>query len=159
MSTKKKYQNTLRNRVCAVIISNNWVLLAKHNAPTRKKSIWMPPGGGVQFGESIQSALIREVEEETGLIVEPVRLLWVHEFIEKPFHAIEYYYECSVAGGALKLGKDPEHSKDDQILLDLQFIPFNEIEKLDMYPLFLKQCLNEGNALPKKIQHVISEKE
>jgi len=150
------YKNKLRNRACAVIVSDDYILLAKHNSPTREEPIWMPPGGGIQFGEPAKEALIREVKEETGLIVEPTRLIWVHEFLEDPFHAIEFYFECSIAGGALKLGEDPEHASNDQILLDLRFIPFKETASLPLYPSFLKEsCKNKGE-LPDNVVHVIT---
>jgi len=37
------------------------------------------PGGRVNAGESVTEALRREVLEETGLVIEPVRLLYVSE--------------------------------------------------------------------------------
>lgn len=154
-----RYKNILRNRVCAIIISDNWILLAKQQAPTRKKPIWMPPGGGLQFGESLHTALKREVKEETGLLIEPVRLLWIHEFIEKPFHAVEFYFECSVAGGALKLGKDPERESGDQILLDLKFVSFEEIESMNVYPEFLKKEIIKNGKMPLNLTHLISGEE
>lgn len=113
----------------------------------------MPPGGGLQFGESISFALKREVEEETGLYIEPLRMLWIHEFIENPYHAIEYYYECSVSGGILKLGEDPEHSKNDQLLLELKFVSFADIQQMPVYPVFLKEHCKPGKKLPSKISH------
>ncbi len=137
-------------------MSDNWILLAKQQAPTRKDPIWMPPGGGVHFGESIQSALKREVMEETGLMVEPVRLLWIHEFIEKPYHAIEYYFECSVAGGTLKLGNDPERESGDQILLDLKFVSFEEIKSMNVYPEFLRNSMIKNDKIPLDMTHVVS---
>ncbi|TVQ02533.1 MAG: NUDIX domain-containing protein [Balneolaceae bacterium] len=151
------YENILRNRACAIIMSDNWILLAKQRAPTRKGPIWMPPGGGLIFGETLQTALKREVFEETGLLVEPGRLLWIHEFIEKPYHAIEFYFECSVAGGALKLGRDPERDSDDQILLDLKFISFKELASLNVYPRFLKNGIIKDGKMPFHLTHVISD--
>lgn len=150
------YKNVLRNRACAIVISDDWMLLVKQQVPTRKEPVWMPPGGGIQYGETIQSALKREVLEETGLMVEPVRLLWVHEFIEKPFHAIEFYYECSIAGGALKLGKDPERKAGNQILLDLKFVSFNDIATLNVYPEFLKEGIVSQGSMPLNLTHITS---
>ncbi|MCC5907343.1 MAG: NUDIX domain-containing protein [Balneolaceae bacterium] len=148
------YKNKLRVRTGAIIISNEWLLLVKQNAPTRKKPIWMPPGGGVEFGETTEKALVREVKEETGLVVTPERLLWVHEFLEKPFHAIEFYYECSISGGTLKLGADPEHNPDQQILMALKFVPFSELVSLDLYPDFIKQSCIDNGKLPEHVTHL-----
>ena len=156
MSEEELYKNKLRNRACAVIVSNEWILLAKHNSPTRKNPIWLPPGGGIHYGETARDALIREVKEETGLVVEPTRLLWIHEFLEEPYHAIEFYFECSIAGGELKLGADPEHSPDNQILLDLKFIPFKETAGLPIYPEFLKESCKNSGKLPEHATHVIT---
>ncbi len=159
LSEQDIYINKLRNRACAVIVSDDWILLAKHNSPTRKEPIWMPPGGGIEFGEPAKDALIREVKEETGLIVEPTRLIWVHEYLDTPYHAIEFYFECSIAGGALKLGEDPEHSKDNQILLDLKFIPFTDTSNLPIYPAFLKESCKNSGKLPENVVHVITSPE
>lgn len=134
---EKPFSNRLRVRACAVISSAGNLLLLKHNSPTRKEPVWMPPGGEVLLGENIEAALVREVAEETGLRVDPDRLLCVHEFIEMPYHAIEFYYECSITGGMLKLGEDPELHGQEQILLDLKFISPKEAEELAVYPRFL----------------------
>ena len=40
------------------------------------------PGGRVNRWESVHEALVREVREETGLVVEPGRLLYVAEVVE-----------------------------------------------------------------------------
>ena len=39
---------------------------------------WGLPGGSVEPGESVRTAVIREVHEETGLDVEPLRLIGVY---------------------------------------------------------------------------------
>lgn len=148
------YKKKLRNRACAIITSGEWLLLLKQQSPTRNSPIWMPPGGGIQFGESISEAMIREVKEETGLYIEPGRMLWIHEYIEPPYHAIEYYCECSIAGGSLTLGDDPEHENSNGILLDLKFIPFEELQDLPVYPKVMKEYFVPGSKLPKQLTHV-----
>ncbi len=53
---------TLGSRV-AVFDSGNRVLLVRHTyAPG-----WLFPGGGVEFGETVVSAAIREIDEEAGI--------------------------------------------------------------------------------------------
>ncbi len=141
-------ENRIRNRACAIIISGDWILLLKHQSPTRKEPIWIPPGGEVLFGESLNEALRREVKEETGLYVEPNRLRWIHQFIEKPYHAIEYYFDCEITGGTLELGQDPEYGESDQILLELKFFPYSELTSIPVYPEFLQYHFSEKSELP-----------
>ncbi len=46
-----------------------------------EKKIWTVPGGHVERGERIADALRRTVFEETGLVVNPIRLLGIQEKI------------------------------------------------------------------------------
>lgn len=50
-----------------IIESNNGILLIKRKNPPEG---WALPGGFVDYGESLESAAVREAEEETGLDVE-----------------------------------------------------------------------------------------
>lgn len=130
------------------------ILLTKINSPTRPEPIWMPPGGGVELGESLEEALYREILEETELEVEKKQLLWIHEFIEEPFHAIEFYFRCEVFGGNLRKGSDPELEMDQQMLLDLAFIPINETKNLQIEPSFVKEFCEGGGNFFTEIRHV-----
>lgn len=58
--------NTLGARAI-VLNANNQVLLVKHTYQPH----WYLPGGGVKKEESPKAAVIRELQEETGLIVAP----------------------------------------------------------------------------------------
>jgi ADP-ribose pyrophosphatase YjhB (NUDIX family) len=67
---------TSRNRrapiptVDIIIENNNGILLIKRRNPPQG---WALPGGFVDYGESLESAAVREAKEETGLDVELTR--------------------------------------------------------------------------------------
>lgn len=48
---------------------------------------WALPGGGMDIGESIREAAIREMEEETGVLVEVTGLVGIHT---DPGHVVAY---------------------------------------------------------------------
>ncbi|HUQ14179.1 MAG TPA: (deoxy)nucleoside triphosphate pyrophosphohydrolase [Novosphingobium sp.] len=51
----------------ALIASDGRVLLQKRRADARHGGLWEFPGGKVEPGESLESALLREIEEEIGI--------------------------------------------------------------------------------------------
>lgn len=54
------------------------ILLTRMSDRTRITGLWTLPGGGIGHGEDPRDAVRREVYEETGLHVEPERVLDVH---------------------------------------------------------------------------------
>jgi len=66
---KNKNMNSSREFVAtAFIVNDGKILLMLH----KKLGLWLPPGGHIDKGELPCDAVIREVEEETGLKVEIV---------------------------------------------------------------------------------------
>jgi len=53
---------------------------------------WVVPGGTVELGETLEEALVREMEEETGLHVEPVEVLTVFDRIDRDGGHVSYHY-------------------------------------------------------------------
>ena len=113
------------------------VLLAEHDGLWSDEPFWTPPGGGVEFGEGLAEALVREVREETGVDVDPGPVRYALDFVRPPLHAVSFYLECRADRPALdaaRLGTDPELSEDDQILRRLRLVPFGELDQITVYP-------------------------
>ncbi|MDO8683809.1 MAG: NUDIX hydrolase [Armatimonadota bacterium] len=77
--------------VAAIILRGDEILLIKRGAePGFGK--WSIPGGSVEIGETMESALKREVKEETGLDVEVGRLAGISDLIIRKDELIEWHY-------------------------------------------------------------------
>ena len=76
------------------------------------KGWWSLPGGALEIGELLADGVRREVREETGLEIEPIRVFEIFErIIRDPAGVPEYHYVlidylCRVTGGSLRPGDD-----------------------------------------------------
>lgn len=97
-----------RLAVYAVIVQDGQILLTWFNGgPRGLRPGWSLPGGGVEFDEGLQEALVREVREEAGYDVRPGALLGEHhvtgvrEETGLPFRSQRLLYAATVVGGEL----------------------------------------------------------
>jgi 8-oxo-dGTP diphosphatase len=68
--------------VSAAIVRDGRVLIVRRGrAPAR--GLYTLPGGGVELGETLEQAVIREVREETALGIEPVALIGFRQAIAR----------------------------------------------------------------------------
>jgi 8-oxo-dGTP diphosphatase len=93
--------------VGAVVTDGRGRLLLIQRGHEPGKGLWSLPGGRVEPGETAAEALVREMEEETGLTVEPGRLIGT---VERPGRAGDVFdiqdYAATVTGGTLRPGDD-----------------------------------------------------
>ena len=69
--------------------------------------LWSIPGGRIEAGETDAEALVREMQEETGLVVEPGRLLGRVRRPGRDGDVIDIRdYAATVTGGTLRAGDD-----------------------------------------------------
>jgi 8-oxo-dGTP diphosphatase len=65
--------------VSAAIFRDGRVLIVRRGKPSH--GVYTLPGGGVELGETLEQAVIREVREETGLDIEPLELAGYRQMI------------------------------------------------------------------------------
>jgi len=103
--------------VGAVVIEDVKVLLVRRgHAPL--KGEWSLPGGALELGETLQQGVVREVLEETGLVVEPVGMIEVLDRITRDelsgriqYHYVLIDFVCRVTGGTLRCGSDADEAR------------------------------------------------
>lgn len=65
------------------------------------------PGGTMEAGETQQETLVREMMEELGVQVAPIRCVWKHEFPDKPVTLWGWTAEFCGAGASPIFTPDP----------------------------------------------------
>ena len=101
---------TISIGVGAVVFRGNDVLLIKRGKDPFKGE-WSIPGGGLEFGEQVKDAVIREVREETAVEIELLGLIDVFDAIgpvgEQPIsHMILIDYAAEWVSGTPNAGDD-----------------------------------------------------
>ncbi len=93
---------TPKSTVAAVVGNDDGQILLVQRADS---GIWLYPTGWADVGYSPAEVAVKEVREETGIEVEPVRLLGVFDGLRRGFTAVPLYsmmFYCRATGGALK---------------------------------------------------------
>lgn len=107
--------------------------------------LWGIPSGHVEPGETVEAAIIREMQEETGLMVRVKRLIGVYSDPQsqvfsypngKVSHFITVCFECEAVSGELEW--------DVEETLDVDYFAFDQLPEdlLTMHPRWLKDALD-----------------
>lgn len=123
------------------VIDNGRVLLTKRE----DFEVWCLPGGGVEDGESLAEAAIREAKEETGVDVELTRLVGVYSRIGgmwSDVHAV--LFAARPVGGELRL--QPGET------VEVKYFPFDEVpdDVLFGHKKRIEDAINEVNGIAVK---------
>jgi len=108
---KRSYPDHPIIGVGAVIIDGGRVLLVRRESEPLKGE-WSIPGGMLELGEKLRDAVQREVQEETGLAIEPGEVLGVFDSIftdnegRTEYHYVLIDYLCRPISGKAKAGTD-----------------------------------------------------
>lgn len=139
-------------RVGALIITGDGLLLVRQQR--RDREYWLLPGGGVQFGESLAGALVRELREELSLEIVPGWPLAMAEAISDdmtryPKHVVHVIMQATLGDAAAgpRLG-------GDAAVLESRFFAREAVRELTIRPPiapFLDACFD---ALPTAMEYL-----
>jgi 8-oxo-dGTP pyrophosphatase MutT (NUDIX family) len=80
--------------------SDGRVLLLKRDTTSHAQGEWCLPGGKVDYGDTVEEAAVRELQEETGLVCTKPRFLFYQDSLPPgagEMHCINFYFECQVS--------------------------------------------------------------
>lgn len=144
----------LNIRVGAIIMKDGMILMVGNDRSDYLYSV----GGRIKFGETAEEAVIREVYEETGVMMEIDRLGFVHEnyfYGDAPTNMDKQIYEISFFF-YMKVPTDftPTSNSftEDESKEYLQWVSLDE--KIKMYPTFFKTELKNPTDT---VKHFVSD--
>jgi 8-oxo-dGTP pyrophosphatase MutT (NUDIX family) len=141
-------------RIAGILIHNNKILLQR----AIKTGAWVLPGGRGEINETSEETLIREIKEELGVDINIKRLVWIIENFDaygaEGLHELGFYYLGQLSSNCdlLDIQGDFE-GNENSIKLIFQWFEIDEISKLEIYPLFLRDHLTK---IPESFQHIIT---
>lgn len=112
--------------VAVIVDERERVLLTRRSIPPFK-NMWVMPGGKIDLGEPILTALKREVDEEVGLEIVVDGLIDVFEHVtpgEDNCHYIILFYRCRPVHVEL------QHNQDE--VLEAAWVPRHELPQYQM---------------------------
>jgi 8-oxo-dGTP diphosphatase len=113
------------------------ILLGKRNKDPQRGH-WVIPGGKIHAFERIAEAAVRELQEETGLLVEVGDHFRVYEIVNPPNeHRIVIYSWAKVIGGVPKASDD---------LSEVRFFSTDELLYAPLTPL-VRRVLEDAKIL------------
>ena len=116
----------------------NFILIKRKNEPF--KDCWALPGGFVEYGESVETAAVREAKEETSIDVELEELVNVYSSPDRDprGHTVSVAF---TARGDLNTGKADDDASD------LAVFSQNDLNTIDLafdHAEIIGECLNKA---------------
>jgi 8-oxo-dGTP diphosphatase len=122
----------MKHRIAAgaLVVENDRLLLVHHLRPGAY-DFWVPPGGGVMESEELPVAAVREVVEETGLVVEAVSLAYVDELIISETRQCKFWFLARLVGGSLSTSSTAARA---EYIVEAAFLSRSEMSGKTVFP-------------------------
>ncbi|MGH9530306.1 MAG: NUDIX hydrolase [Terriglobales bacterium] len=130
MPIKREYPDAPIAGVGAVIIDHGRVLLVRRGNPPMIGE-WSIPGGAVELGETVLGSVIREVREETGMVVEPMALLGVYDRIIRGDEGRILYHYVLIDFLCIRIAGEPQAASDCK---EAKWFTSEEVKRIPLSP-------------------------
>lgn len=136
----------------ALIVNDQKQLLLVKN---KQDDIWFTPGGWVDGFETLEEACTREVYEEVGITVKPIKLFKIDYYKltkeqnikwGEAINKIEHYFLCNIEKGEIKSDSDNKNLWNDKDVGNTEFIKFfskEDLVKISFAPNWLKDIFTD----------------
>ncbi len=139
LSYELEKQHKLFKKARAIILDDEFLYVLKINYFDGNRVVYNFPGGGVDEGETSDSAAVREAYEEYGAVVKPIKYLTKQYYTQKQnydgneftSHRVQYFYVCKLLKlEERQMGLDNEFNFDDRTVEKTK-IKISEFLKMD----------------------------
>jgi len=122
--------NSIVPSVTAIVLDEHGAILLVHKTDN---DLWALPGGAMDLGESMADAVVREVQEETGIDVEVTGVVGIYS---NPNHVMAYddgevRQQCSICFTTRMLGGQLATSSETK---EVQFVAPADLASLSIHP-------------------------
>lgn len=122
----------MQQRISAgVLVEQDGRLLMVRHVKPGEYDLWVAPGGGVQGEETLEQAARREAREETGLEVEPLRMVYVEEFMNPHTRHCKFWYLARPVGGTLSVDAPEARS---ELIVEAAWLSLADMEGKLVFP-------------------------
>lgn len=130
--------------VRAVIFKGNKILMVKENLDGH----WALPGGWADIGLTAKEVAVKEVREEAGYNVQPIKLLAVldkkcHPHPPSPYHVYKLFIQCEITGG---IGESGMETSDVGFFAEDELPPLSVERNTESQIKQMFDCVKEPNV-------------
>ena len=111
-------------RPTGILIEDDKILLVKQDVTETRH--WSLPGGALEFGETLEQCLVREIKEETGLEVIVNELLYVCDRFYNESHVVHMTFLVERIGGRIRNGQ--ELKMEEERIKEIEMVPLSKLQ-------------------------------
>lgn len=125
-----------RDRASAIILRSSRVLLIYRE--NSKGVYYVLPGGGIEAGETPEQAVVREVQEETGVV--PVLGPLLFEGLDDTGSRHQYYFACTLLNDQEPIWQETFKQTENNIYR-FEWVSVKGLENVPLKPEFAKRLI------------------
>jgi 8-oxo-dGTP diphosphatase len=139
-------EELIKSIVTGVLINNSkgkYLLVKKSDKVGPYPGTYLTPGGGVNTGELVDNAALRELYEETGVEVKNLKRVFFDEDVTENWqgvkrHYIMLMYPAEYVSGALR-----QTEGNDDKFEDVNWFSIDDLRKMNLSPPLVKLLKNQ----------------